>query len=131
MIYKKDIERLVLLMVKDIKKVAPIRTGNLRDSIRLEEVEPFKWVIYVNAGDDAFLRPTYFTSKKKKPVYTISGENLRGIAPYMPFTNEPWISPKWNGRRNPNQGWWQKACAIAMTNLQMRLNGTLEKGRSK
>ena len=24
-----------------------------------------------------------------------------GIAPYMPYTNEPWISPKWHGRKNP------------------------------
>lgn len=30
-------------------------------------------------------------------------------ASYMPFTNEPWVSPKWKGRVNPNQGWWNKA----------------------
>lgn len=29
------------------------------------------------------------------------------IAPYMPFTNEEWISPRWNGKKNPNEAWWQ------------------------
>ena len=27
------------------------------------------------------------------------------IAPYMPFTNEIWVSPKWNGKKNPNEHW--------------------------
>lgn len=30
------------------------------------------------------------------------------IAPYMPYTNEPWISPKWNGKKNPNEGWFDR-----------------------
>lgn len=29
------------------------------------------------------------------------------IAPYMPYTNEPWISPRWHGKKNPNEHWWQ------------------------
>ena len=31
------------------------------------------------------------------------------IAPYFPYTNEPWISPRWNGKPNPNEGWWTDA----------------------
>ncbi len=31
------------------------------------------------------------------------------IAPYMPYTNEPWVSPVWNGRKNPNQYWFDRA----------------------
>lgn len=30
------------------------------------------------------------------------------VAPYMPYTNEPWISPKWHGKKNPNEGWFDK-----------------------
>lgn len=30
------------------------------------------------------------------------------IAPYVPYTNEPWISPRWHGKKNPNEGWWQR-----------------------
>ena len=28
------------------------------------------------------------------------------IAPYMPYTNEPWVSSWWNGRQNPNLYWF-------------------------
>jgi len=24
---------------------------------------------------------------------------------YATYTNEVWISPKWNGKQNPNEGW--------------------------
>jgi cell wall-associated NlpC family hydrolase len=24
---------------------------------------------------------------------------------YAPYTNEAWVSPRWNGKINPNQGW--------------------------
>lgn len=27
---------------------------------------------------------------------------------YMPFTNEPWISPRWKGAKNPNEKWFQE-----------------------
>ena len=38
--------------------------------------------------------------------------------PYAPYTNEPWLSPKWNGAQNPNEGWLdntviQIACLFA------------------
>ena len=27
---------------------------------------------------------------------------------YMPFTNEPWISPRWKGAKNPNEKWFEE-----------------------
>lgn len=110
MITKKQLERIILNMVNIIKKQAPIRTGNLRSSIRYREVEPLVWEIYVNWGNDPYLR-----------------DYKQGIAPYMPFTNEPWISPRWNGRKNPNEGWWERACEMCIEDLKMRTKGVLRK----
>ena len=31
------------------------------------------------------------------------------IAPYVFYTNEEWKSPKWKGKQNPNEGWFQDA----------------------
>jgi len=28
-------------------------------------------------------------------------------APYAPYTNEPWISPRWHGKQNPHENWIQ------------------------
>ena len=31
------------------------------------------------------------------------------IAPYVYYTNERWLSQKWKGHKNPNEGWVLKA----------------------
>ena len=48
------------------------------------------------------------------------------IAPYMPFTNEPWISPKWRGAKNPNEGWFPRAVLAYANALAAALGGTVE-----
>lgn len=40
------------------------------------------------------------------------------MAKYMPFTNEPWISAKWHGRKNPNESWWDKTLDDCMDVLE-------------
>lgn len=48
------------------------------------------------------------------------------IAPYVPYTNEPWISPKWNGKTNPNEGWFDRFAAEFAKRFANRLRGKLE-----
>lgn len=111
----KQIERLVKEQVHYIQSVCPVDTGNLRASIRYRQVDKLVWEIYVNAGDDPY-------AKYK-----------RGIAPYMPFTNEKWEDPRWNNKQNPNEGWWNRACQNVIENLKRDLKGqlTLRKGGNK
>ena len=39
---------------------------------------------------------------------------------YMPYTNERWISPRWKGKANPNEHWWDEAiydvCDVSVEN---------------
>ena len=46
-------------------------------------------------------------------------------APYATYTNEPWISEKWGGKKNPNQGWIQNAISSALPTLQSILDGAI------
>ena len=39
------------------------------------------------------------------------------IAFYMIYTNEPWLSPKWNGKQNPNEGWWNECGEEIIPNI--------------
>ena len=48
------------------------------------------------------------------------------IAPYVPYTNEPWLSPKWNGKQNPNQGWWERFTDELVKRLTAKLRGALK-----
>jgi hypothetical protein len=45
------------------------------------------------------------------------------IADYAIYTNEPWLSSKWHGAKNPNEGWVQAAIHEAVPVIQMALNG--------
>jgi hypothetical protein len=49
------------------------------------------------------------------------------IAPYMPYTNEEWISPKWNGAKNPNEKWFENMVLVLAQELAMVYNGIIKK----
>lgn len=85
--------------VKELRSLAPYDTGNLAlNAVKMEMPSPNVCLIYV---DEA-------------------------IAPYMPYTTFPWVSPKWNGRNNPNEGWWQRAGERVVYNLAQQVNGEVE-----
>lgn len=81
---------------KQLRGIAPYDTGNLsRNAIKIEFPSPSVCLIYV---DEA-------------------------IAPYMPYTTRPWIAPKWKGKKNPNEGWWQAAGELIVEYIAMELKG--------
>lgn len=93
-----EFKQVCLEAVEDIRGYAPYDTGNLRyNAIRVEFPSPQECRIYVDES----------------------------IAPYMPFTNEPWVSPKWNGKKNPNEGWWQDAVDYIAETIAEKLKGTV------
>lgn len=74
---------LINAIEKGREEIIPKRTRNMADNATLlARLSETSWEIYV------------------------SGDGENGIAPYAPFTNEPWLSPRWNGKPNPNEGWW-------------------------
>lgn len=42
---------------------------------------------------------------------------------YIVYTNEPWISPKWKGHKNPNEGWVKKAVFTVARSYANSLGG--------
>lgn len=50
------------------------------------------------------------------------------IAPYVVYTNEPWISPYWKGKKNPNQWWFEAATLAVAQYIATTLGGTLTVG---
>lgn len=77
----------------------PKDTGNLREkSFKVSRTGVGSWKIYID----------------------------HGIAPYDIYVNEKWVSPKWNGKQNPNEGFWQKVCEFIIDYLHQKLGGDLE-----
>ena len=49
------------------------------------------------------------------------------IAPYMPYTNEPWVSSYWKGKQNPNLYWFDQAVFDILSLLEQEAGGTAER----
>lgn len=74
-------------------------TGNLAfNAITLVNESPGVWVLYVDES----------------------------IAPYMPYTNEPWLSERWHGKKNPNEGWFDRLAKEVIELVATRLGGRIE-----
>ena len=50
------------------------------------------------------------------------------VADYVVYTNEPWTSPKWNGKQNPNEKWFEKATEQVVQYIAGVLNGNITTG---
>lgn len=48
------------------------------------------------------------------------------IAPYVVYTNEPWTSPKWKGKQNPNEHWFDIAATKTAYAINSMLCGTID-----
>lgn len=53
--------------------------------------------------------------KRPDLIQVVIGNEL---ADYAIYTNEPWLSPRWRGRKNPNEGWIQRALAEALPTMK-------------
>ncbi len=49
------------------------------------------------------------------------------IAPYVYYTNERWLSPRWKGHHNPNEGWVKRGANRVALFVAKELNG--QKGK--
>lgn len=107
--FQRDVTAMFYDALAWVRKYAPRDTGNLADKAlrgewQIDRREGFqkKFVIWVDTSGST-----------KNP--------LPGKAPYMPFTNEPWISEFWRGKQNPNENWWNDAAEFVYLYLKRRL----------
>lgn len=85
--------------------IIPIKTGNLRyNATNMESTNETSWEIYV------------------------SGDGTHGIAPYAPFTNEPWLADRWGDNKNPNEGWFQRFVEFVANDIAKTLGGVVVRG---
>jgi len=98
MTFNEKLEQASKYLQQVLKVFAPKDTGNLSlNAIRVVQVEPNKWQII------------------------IGGE----IAPYAVYTDAEWVAPRWAGKRNPNQGWVNRAIDSAKPVLISILSGAI------
>lgn len=118
MIDKRMFDSVFLEAITQLREKAPKDTGNLRyNAIKYRWLSDTRFEIYVDVGDTT--------------AFTMGEPLVKGQAPYMPFTNEEWISPRWNGKKNPNQNWWNEAMELVIKFIAKRMGGLLSRNVSK
>lgn len=48
------------------------------------------------------------------------------IAPYVYYTEYEWKSIRWHGKKNPNEGWWERFYLEFSRRLANKLRGTIK-----
>lgn len=92
-------------VVKRLRSLAPKDTGNL-----------------------AFESINMVFSAKNEITISVSLEQ----APYMPYTNEPWLAERWTNKKtkkkakNPNEQWWNDAIVLILQEIEQMTGGILK-----
>jgi hypothetical protein len=95
-----EFQTFVNRFVKNFKPLTPIDTGNLRyNSVKFIFTSPTRAVVYIDEK----------------------------VAPYMPYTDRPWLSPRWNGKKNPNENWFENAVQKALEKTTKSMKGKIRK----
>lgn len=81
-----------------IKDICPYDSGNMHNTIRFEKVGKDTYRIRINPNN---------------------------TAPYAVYTNERWISPKWNFAHNPNEKWIDEGAQSIAHSIAVKLDGSV------
>ena len=100
-------------LVKELVEIVKAETP--KDGMRTKNHRPTSGNLRYNA--------VKFEYKGNNKVEIYVDENQ---APYMPYTNEPWISPKWNGKQNPNEEWWQNTVEKLVQHIVSKYGGKVK-----
>lgn len=93
-----NFSRACLGAVEELRRLCPKDTGNLAyNAIRYKWEDPDTFQIWIDES----------------------------IAPYMPYTNEPWKSPFWRGKKNPNEGWFDRATEFIVNHIAREFKGEI------
>lgn len=62
--------------------------------------------------------------------YEVTADGIKigvkgAVAPYAPYTEYPWVSPRWHGKKNPNEGWWERFREEFARRVAIRLGGDI------
>lgn len=79
-----------------VKRLTPVRTGNLQNSVRARDLPNGGFEIYIDTVQ----------------------------APYAKYTIEPWTDGRFNGKPNPNEGWSEDAAKIFIRETKAKLNAS-------
>lgn len=93
----------------------------MRVNLQAEAETAFEYLRAVCPVDTSNMKNTMTLVQSGKRQYRIKIGGAK--APYAVYTNEKWISNRWNGKKNPNEKWIDKAVIDIVTDISVRFRG--------
>ena len=79
----------------------------------------FQAIVPIDTGNLRYNAKSYKSTGELTCRILVDG----AIAPYAVYTNEPWLSPRWHGKKNPNEGWVKGGVEIVAMHISQQLGG--------
>ena len=79
----------------------------------------FQDIVPIDTGWLRYEATNYESMGRRSCEFVVDGR----IAPYAVYTNEPWLSPRRHGLKNPNEGWVQGGLELVAMYLSQQLGG--------
>ena len=84
----------------------------------------FRSIVPIDTGNMRYNATQFDSLGRRRCEIVVNGD----IAPYAVYTNEPWVSPYWNGKKNPNEGWVEGGAELIAMHIAQQLGGRVVKG---
>ena len=85
----------------------------------------FQAIVPIDTGNMRYNATTFNSTGTMSCTIKVDGH----IAPYAVYTNEPWVSPRWHGKKNPNEGWVEGGVELIAMYISQQLGGAPIKWR--
>lgn len=79
----------------------------------------FQAIVPIDTGNMRYNATQFYSTGMRSVTIRVDGT----VAPYALYTNAPWISPRWHGKKNPNEGWVKGGVEIVAMHISQQLGG--------
>ena len=88
-------------------------------ALTMNAFQIFRSIVPIDTGNMRYNATNYMNMGGLSCQIKVDGN----IAPYAVYTNAPWVSPRWHGKKNPNEGWVQGGLELVAMYLSQQLGG--------
>lgn len=93
------------------------------NALTMNAFQIFRSIVPIDTGNMRYNATSYKSTGELTCRFFVDGV----IAPYAGITNGPWLSPRWHGLKNPNEGWVQGGVELIAMYLAQSLGGRVIK----
>lgn len=96
-------------------------------ALTMNAFQIFRAIVPIDTGNMRYNATQFYSTGMRSVTIRVDGT----VAPYALYTNAPWISPRWHGKKNPNEGWVEGGLELIAMHIAQQLGGAQVRWRIK